>query len=61
MSDRKKSEALEDEDLERARGGGLLADPFGYEPITLERGAKAGYIGETEKNVWKAPAGFSKD
>ncbi|MEM1299362.1 MAG: hypothetical protein AAGH68_08770 [Pseudomonadota bacterium] len=49
------------------------AGTFGFEPITLERGVRRpatapewtnpndgdpGYIGETEKNVWKTPAGI---
>ena len=68
----KKPEAIDDAELDRINGGGLLdakSGTFGFEPITLERGAHTPewrnlndsdpgrYIGETEKNVWKAPAG----
>ena len=54
-------------------GGLMDAEPgtFGFEAVTLERGlgpahtpewtdhnpSDPGYVGETEKNVWKAPAG----
>ena len=59
MSD--KPEAIEETELDAVNGGGLLdteSGTFGFEPITLERGVKAPYIGETEKGVWKAPAGL---
>lgn len=59
-----KPEVIADTALEMVDGGGLLdtsAGTFGFEPITLERGAKVRYIGETEKNVWKAPAGVTHD
>ena len=67
-----KPEAIKDAELDAAIGGGLSgteSGAFGFEPITLERGVHSpewrnprkgdagGYIGETEKNVWKAPAG----
>ena len=48
-----------DADLDGVEGGGLTdtqPGPTGYEPVTLERGLAKRYIGETEKNVWKAPA-----
>ncbi len=66
-------EAIDDTALDAATGGRLMdteSSTFGFEPITLERGARApewrkprkgdagGFIGETEKNVWKAPAGL---
>lgn len=48
---------LTDEALEAANGGLFSMAGAGTE---LRTGANpaAGYIGETEKNVWKAPAGI---
>ena len=58
---------LNDDELEQVRGGGLptiAPGIFGFEAITLERGAHTPawrnssegdpgrYVGETEKNVW---------
>ena len=56
-------EPMDDADLDTVSGAGLLdsepgtfgAKPAGFEPVTLERGA----VGETEKSVWKAPAGVT--
>ncbi|MEL7467050.1 MAG: hypothetical protein AAFN27_01265 [Pseudomonadota bacterium] len=45
-------EALDDDALDRTCGGGLLDTEAGT------FGAKSRYIGETEKGVWKAPAGL---
>jgi hypothetical protein len=69
---REAAETVDDADLDTMQGGGLFdtkSGTFGFEPITLERGTHTPewrnlsdsdpgrYIGETEKNVWKAPAG----
>ena len=45
-------EALDDDALDRTCGGGLLDTEAGT------FGAKSRYIGETEKGIWKAPAGL---
>lgn len=60
MTDRKKPTPLDDQDVADVQGGGRLdsaAGTLGYEAITLERGVKAPYIGETEKNARKRRGG----
>ncbi len=61
MAKREKPEALEDDALDQAKGGGLLPDPFGVVQGTPGRGTATPYIGETEKNIAKAPAGVTHD
>ena len=64
MTETDKPKPLDDAQMDQVEGGGMTgSDPgtSGYEPVTLERGARAPYIGETEKNVWKAPAGVTHD
>lgn len=55
---------LGERELENVAGGGLLdteAGTFGFEPITLERGAKALFIGETEKNIRQSTGSVTHD
>ena len=64
MTETDKPKPLDDAQMDQVEGGGLMdtnAGTFGFEPVTMERGAQAPYIGETEKNVWKAPAGVTHD
>ena len=74
MTDKKSPEELSDDDLSEAAGGGVFQTPAGGwgKDVYVEHvpsGAKGwtdrnthdpGYVGETEKNVWKAPAGVTK-
>ena len=59
MADREKPEKLNDSDLDGAEGGGVFGTPSGGwgSRWSDHNPSDPGYIGETEKNVWKAPAG----
>lgn len=55
MPDAKKPETLDDATLDDISGG-PTEELFGAYNLKLSN--TTGYIGETEKNVWKAPAGL---
>ena len=66
MNDRKTPDILDDAVLDEVVGGARIPrhtpefrDLRAGDPGTTVR--SSGYIGETEKNVWKAPAGTETD
>ena len=75
MADETDPKPLSTDDLDTVQAGGLLdteAGGFGAKAKRRSRPAHTpewtnlndsdpGYVGETEKNVWKAPAGLTHD
>lgn len=69
MADRKQTATLDEHDLDQIVGGGVMETPVGgwgkgvVDPGIADprKVARARYIGETEKTVWKAPAGTRSD
>ena len=59
MSKDEKAKPLADTELDKAQGGGVFGTPSGGwgDRWSDHNPSDPGYIGETEKNVWKAPAG----
>ncbi|MBY8977234.1 hypothetical protein KHP62_15555 [Rhodobacteraceae bacterium NNCM2] len=58
MPDQKKPQEISDPSLDVVTGGGLSA-PSPQTKIGQGGVPSTQYIGETEKNVWKAPAGLA--
>lgn len=55
MTDRTEPRKVPEDDLDVVQGGGRV--PAHTPEWTNRAEGDPGYIGETEKNVWKAPAG----